>query len=125
MNDKHGKPLIGFAHAWYGVKKAINSERNLRLHVLASICVIAGGIIFRLSIIEWTVIILAIGLVLVAEFLNTAIEKMIDYVKPDIHPRAKEIKDIAAGAVLIASVIAAAVGVLIFIPEFSRFFNGF
>lgn len=80
--------------------------------------VILAGLVFRLAIIKWLMIIFAIGLVLITEMLNTAIEKMLDYLKPDIHPSAKMIKDIAAGAVLVSAIIAAVIGLIVFIPEF-------
>src|SRR5699024_12485109 len=75
------------------------------------------GFIFKLNRFEWMSILIVIGLVIHAELLNTAIEKLLDYTKPEIHPKAKIIKDMAAGAVLIASIIAAIVGIIIFLPK--------
>ncbi|ALX48115.1 diacylglycerol kinase family protein [Lentibacillus amyloliquefaciens] len=124
MSDKQGKSKFGFSHALNGIGKIIRTEQNFRFHMIASLFVIVAGIILRLSAFKWIFIVLAIGLVLVAEILNTVIEKMVDYVKPDIHPRAKVIKDMAAGAVLIASIVSATVGLLIFIPELYRLFVG-
>jgi len=66
---------------------------------------------------EWAAIILVIGFVLMAELFNSVIEKLIDYLKPEIHPAAKVIKDAAAGGVLIAAITAVIIGALIFIPK--------
>ncbi|WP_255259833.1 diacylglycerol kinase family protein [Lentibacillus sp. CBA3610] len=117
MKDKQGKSRFGFSHALNGLKSVITTELNFRIHLIASLCVIAAGIVFRLEVMQWAVVVLVIGFVLVTEVINTSIEKMMDYLKPDIHPRAKAIKDMAAGAVLISAVIAVVVGLLIFIPE--------
>lgn len=124
LNDKQGKSLFGFSYAWDGLKAITRSERNFQIHMIAAVCVIIAGFVFRLSILKWAMIILVIGLVLVAEIVNTAIEKMMDYVKPDSHPQAKTIKDMAAGAVLVSAVIAVVVGMLIFVPELYPTCNG-
>jgi diacylglycerol kinase len=118
LDDKQGKSLFGFTHACNGLKSVIRTERNFRIHLVIAFGVILAGLVFRLAIIKWLMIIFAIGLVLITEMLNTAIEKMLDYLKPDIHPSAKMIKDIAAGAVLVSAIIAAVIGLIVFIPEF-------
>ncbi len=76
-----------------------------------------------MTVLKWIVVFFAIGLVLVAEMLNTAIEKMIDYLKPDIHPEAKAIKDLAAGAVLVSALTAVAAGLFVFLPELFKLFK--
>ncbi|WP_240510198.1 diacylglycerol kinase family protein [Virgibacillus profundi] len=119
---KGKKRSIGFSFAWNGIKTAVKTERNFKSHILAAIFVCISGLFFQLSKIEWVVILLVIGLVLVTELINTAIEKMIDYLKPDIHPSAKAIKDIAAGAVLIAAITAVLIGLIIFIPKIYTLF---
>ncbi|WP_090232113.1 diacylglycerol kinase family protein [Lentibacillus halodurans] len=123
MNDKQGKSVFGFIHAWNGLKAITRTERNFRIHIMAAVFAVAAGLAFRLSVIKWSVIILVIGLVLIAEILNTAIEKMLDYLKPDLHPQAKFIKDLAAGSVLVSAVIAVLAGMLVFIPELYKLFR--
>lgn len=115
LKDK--KRTIGFSYAWNGIKHVIRTERNFRIHLSAAFLVILAGIIFQLSQIEWAVILLVIGIVIILEMTNSAIEKLIDYLKPEIHPKAKIIKDISAGAVLISAITAATVGLIIFIPK--------
>lgn len=114
LKDKKG---IGFRFAWNGIIEIIRSEQNMKIHVLSAITVILMGIYFRLSFMEWTVVVIVIGFVLTAEMINTSIEKLIDYLNPEIHPTAKVIKDISAGAVLVAATTAVAVGLFIFIPK--------
>ncbi len=109
--------MFGFAHAWNGLKEAARTERNFRFHLAAAFLVVATGVFFRIETSQWAIIMLASGMVLTAELINTAIEKTMDYLKPDIHPRVKIIKDIAAGAVLIAAIFAAAAGLFVFLPE--------
>ncbi|MFC4558849.1 diacylglycerol kinase family protein [Virgibacillus kekensis] len=116
LNDDGKKRSIGFSFAWNGLKEVTRTERNFRIHVIVAVLVVAAGLLSQLNRLEWAIIILTIGLVLVAEITNTAVEKMMDYVKPDIHPLAKTIKDIAAGAVLLAAIIAVIVGLTIFGP---------
>ncbi len=96
---------------------AFKEEANFRIHVVATIIVIAAGLFFQLSITEWLTIIIAIGLVLLTELLNTTIENIADFISPERHEKIKTIKDIAAAAVLISAIVALVVGLLIFIPK--------
>ncbi|GEN31069.1 diacylglycerol kinase [Cerasibacillus quisquiliarum] len=113
---KGKKPSIGFKYAWSGIYFVIKEERNFRIHLFITSLVVFTGIMLKVSRFEWLALLLVIGLVLVAETVNSAIERLIDYVKPDIHPMAKKIKDLAAGAVLIAAIISVFVGLIVFIP---------
>jgi diacylglycerol kinase len=115
LKDK--KNSIGFSFAWNGLREAAKLERNFRIHLIFAVCVIIAGILFQLTRLEWAIIILVIGFVLVMELMNSVIEKIIDYVKPEIHPTAKLIKDFAAGAVLVAAITAVLIGMIIFIPK--------
>ncbi len=115
LKDK--KPVIGFSYAWQGIRFVIKSERNFRIHLVAAILVFIAGWILQISLMEWIIIVILIGMVLITEMLNTVVEQMIDYIKPEMHPAAKQIKDIAAGAVLIAAMVAAIIGCLVFIPK--------
>lgn len=115
MNFK--KRSIGFSFAWNGLKKVAKSERNFQIHLLATLLVIGMAIFLKLSVVEWAIIMIVIGFVLVTELINSAIERIIDYLRPEIHPLAKIIKDIGAGAVLLSAVIAVSVGLFIFLPK--------
>ncbi|NWO12370.1 MAG: diacylglycerol kinase family protein [Virgibacillus sp.] len=117
MELKDKKRLVGFSFAWQGIQFVVKNERNFRVHLCAAIVVILAGIILNINITEWSIILLLIGNVFITEMLNTVAERIIDYVKPDVHPAAKQIKDVAAGAVLIAATIAVIIGCFIFIPK--------
>lgn len=108
--------LNSFGYALRGIAAAFRSEPNMKLHVLAAIEVIFLGWFFNITNPEWCWIILAIGLVWMAEIFNTALEKLTDLVSPDYHELAGQAKDLAAGAVLMAAFTALAIGILIFWP---------
>lgn len=115
LNAKKGG--IGFRHAFAGISAIIKSERNFKIHVGCAMVAILLGVVTELSRLEWIVVIFAIAIVMQAEILNTAIEKTIDYIKPEYHPAAKLIKDLSAGAVLVASLGAFISGIILFIPK--------
>ncbi len=119
MSESSGQSnfVMGFVDAWRGIRSVFRSERNFRIHLAAAIIVIALGFFFRLPAGEWLAIILCLGLVLMAEVLNTAIEYLADAVHPEMDPGIRRCKDAAAGGVLIASVAAAAVGAIVYLPK--------
>lgn len=96
---------------------AFKEEPNFKIHIVATIMVITAGLYFKLSTTEWLAIIIVIGLVLLTELLNTAIENIADFISPERHEKIKMIKDIAAAAVLISAIVALVVGLLIFVPK--------
>ena len=104
-------------HAFNGIKMAFKEEPNFRIHVVATIMVLAAGLYFKLSTTEWLAIVIVIGLVLLTELLNTAIENIADFISPERHEKIKTIKDIAAAAVLISAIVALVVGLLVFVPK--------
>jgi undecaprenol kinase len=87
---------------------------NMRVHAVISLGVIAAGIVFRISRMEWLFILAACAFVMAAELFNTAVEAVVDLVSPEAHPLAKAAKDTAAGAVLLAAVFAVITGVVVF-----------
>ncbi len=97
-----------------GLLELIKSERNFQLHILALVIVIAFGFYLNISSEHWISILLVSALVLSLEAVNTSIEKLCDFHHPDIHPDIKKIKDIAAGAVVIAALTSVIIGVVIF-----------
>ncbi len=106
--------LDSFNYAFEGIIHVLRTQRNLRLHFLAAILVFAAAIALGVTRLQLVALVLAIAFVLVAEMLNTAIEGVIDVSTTSFDPNAKLAKDIAAGAVLIASITALGVGYLVF-----------
>ena len=106
--------LDSFNYAFEGIIHVLRTQRNLRLHFLAAILVFAAAIALGVARLQLIALVLAIAFVLVAEMLNTAIEGVIDVSTTSFDPNAKLAKDIAAGAVLIASIAAVGVGYLVF-----------
>lgn len=117
-----GRFLNGFRYAARGVVVLVRTQLNARIHLAATIFVVGAGFFFGLSSGEWLAITAAIGLVWVAEGLNTAIEAVVDLVTPEFHPLAGRAKDIAAGAVLLAALTAAIIGTLVFYPHLAALF---
>lgn len=106
-----------FGHAINGVGQLLRTQPNARLHLLATLVVIAAGVLFGISRVEWTAVVVAIGLVWTAEGVNTALEAVVDLASPQQHPLAQRAKDLAAGAVLLAAAAAAVIGGLVFGPR--------
>lgn len=119
MNPKQEcKKLINsFKYAIEGFISSFKTERNMKIHILAMILVIALGAYLKLTPTEWCIIAFAIALVIGAELFNTAIETIVDMISPQKNPKAKLIKDISAAAVLALAIGAAIVGLIIFIPK--------
>ena len=106
---------IGFA--FHGARKLITTEHSVMVQSLIAIALIFSGFYFKISTTEWLFQTLSIGLVLSIEGLNTAIEKVADFIHPEFHERIGFIKDIAAGAVFFAALSAIAIGFIIYIPK--------
>ena len=102
-----------FTYAFKGIILSIK-ERNMKIHVGCAILSILFGFLFNITITEWFVILICIGAVLALEMINTAIEHLVDLVEPNYNPKAGAIKDLAAGAVLVFSIISALIGIMIF-----------
>lgn len=109
------KMLRSFGYAFTGVKTALKMENNFKFQVLASILIIIIGFYLKFSYFEWLAIGLCIVLVLSFELANTSIERILDKFSPEYSQSTKEIKDIAAGSVLIAATGAGAIGLIIII----------
>lgn len=116
------KRLTGsFKFAFDGIVQTYKGEQNLKIHTGIAVLVVIFGFIFKISYVEWLACLILIGLVLMAEFFNTAIEYVVDLASPDIHPLAKAAKDTASAGVLMMSIISAIIGLLIFIPKIIDF----
>ncbi|MBI2599531.1 diacylglycerol kinase family protein [Candidatus Daviesbacteria bacterium] len=118
MNPKRFH-ILSFKYAFEGLVAALKEEPNLKFHLLTGLVAILISIYLKLSTIDWIIIILVIGFVITVELTNTAIEKVVNEFTDQIHPGAKLAKDISAAAALVASVTAAVVGLIIFIPYFT------
>ncbi len=117
--------LDSFRHAFAGWGYMLRTQRNAWIHASATVLVTGLGLWLGLSRLEWAVIILVIGLVWMAEFVNTALEAVVDLACPDLHPLAKAGKDVAAAAVLVGAVTSVIVGLLILGPPlWARLFGG-
>lgn len=110
------KRLKSFSYAWNGIRLFIGKEHNSWIHCTAITLVTCAGFYFNITRGEWIAVLLCFALVLAAEAFNTAIEYLVNLVSPTRHPIAGQVKDIAAGAVLICAVFAAIIGLIIFIP---------
>ena len=119
MNNKSGSPkarMHSFGYAIQGVWQLIKQEPNARIHLVATIAVIIAGFVKQLSAHEWVAVAIAIGIVWIAEALNTTVEMLCDmFCKGEYNEQVKVIKDIAAGAVLVASITSITIGLFIFL----------
>ena len=107
----------GVRYALRGALLLIRTEASIKTQVFLGILITAAGFYYDISSTEWILQILAIALVLGIEGLNTAIEKLADYVQPEYDPKIGFIKDISAGAVMLVSVAASIVGLIIYLPK--------
>lgn len=103
-----------FLFAIQGFRTAIATERNIKVMLAVGACAVGAGIVLRIDLLSWAIILLCCGLVIMAELLNTAVETVVDLVSPEFHPLAGRAKDIAAAAVWFLSVVVAIVGVLVY-----------
>ena len=116
------KQLRSFGYAWKGIRSCVGKEQNLSFHLIATVLTVIAGFLLDIARTDWMIVILCIGVVIAAELFNTAIEKLVDLVSPQQHPVAGQVKDIAAGAVLVCAATAAIIGLIVFIPYLTRFF---
>ncbi|MDR2919972.1 MAG: diacylglycerol kinase family protein [Tannerella sp.] len=106
-----------FGYALHGIHRMIIREQNAKVHTLVACCVIVAGFYFRLSAFEWIAIVISISSVLAAEIFNTSIETLSDKVSPEYNKSIKQVKDFAAGGVLIIAIAAVIIGLIIFVPK--------
>ncbi len=113
-----------FKYAFQGIIQTFKGEQNLKIHTFIAILVIVFGFFLKISVTEWFFCLLLIGLVLMSEFFNTAIEYVVDLASPKVHPLAKAAKDTASAGVLIMAIMSAIVGGVIFIPKLIDYIGG-
>lgn len=105
-----------FGHAFDGILAGFE-ERNMKIHCTMAVLVVFFGLVLHISVTEWCICLVLFGLIMGLELVNTALEAVVDLVTKEYQPLAKRAKDTAAGAVLIAAIMAAATGLIIFIPH--------
>ena len=121
MMKKTKKLINSFKYAISGIITSFRTERNMKIHILVMILVIIAGIVFKLSLLDWIILVIMFGLVISAELFNTAIETTIDMITKEKNEKAKIAKDVAAGAVLVLAIVSVIVGLIIFIPKILDF----
>lgn len=129
MGLKNNRPFISFKRllksfhfAANGIKHTWKKEQNFRIHILLTIIVFLFAQILKVPLMEQAILAIVIGSVLALELMNTAIENLVDMIVQTFDPRAKIIKDVAAGAVLVYAIIAVIVGIIIFVPKMMNLF---
>lgn len=115
QSQKTSLDLIGFRFAWKGIK-LLFQERNFRIHLFATFVVVLTGWLTGIKVQDWFVLLFLVMFVIICEAFNTAIERVVDLASPEFHPLAGKAKDIAAGAVLLAAILAIAGGLYVFLP---------
>ncbi|TJY33474.1 diacylglycerol kinase [Pontimicrobium aquaticum] len=111
------KRIKSIGYAAKGAYLLISTEASIKVQLAIVVIITIVGLYFEISSIEWIMQTLAIGLVMSAEGINTAIEAIADFIHPERHEKIGFIKDIAAGAVFIASIVAVTVGLIIYLPK--------
>ncbi len=106
-----------FSYALRGIGTVFKEEFNARVHLLAALVVVVLGFVLKVSSWEWIILILVMGGVFTMELINTSIEKLADLYSTELNPKIKKIKDLSAGAVLVASITALFMGFIIFLPK--------
>ena len=121
MKMEKKDPLYrSFGYAFQGIFTCVRKERNMKIHCVSAVLVVIAGVILKISAIEWCICMVLFGLVMALEHVNTAVEAVVDMVTEEYHPLAKVAKDTAAGAVLIAAIMAAIAGGIIFLPKIAQ-----
>lgn len=111
------KTFNSFKFALKGLRFFFQTQNNARFHLLAAIAALMASYYFKISNMEWCLVVFCIGIVLASEALNTSIEQLTDLVSPEWNAKAGLVKDLAAGAVLISAFTAFIIGGIIFIPK--------
>lgn len=125
MSGQKKPPLYkSFGFAFEGIFAVVKKERNMQIHCCMMVLVILAGLFFQISAVEWCICFVLFGLIMSLELVNTAVESVVDLVTEERRPLAKLSKDAAAGAVLIASIMAAVAGLIIFLPKGWEFLVG-
>ncbi|WNH12533.1 diacylglycerol kinase [Thalassobellus suaedae] len=109
--------IKSIGYAYKGALLLLKTESSIKIQFVIAILVTLAGFFFNITLNEWLIQLLAIGLVMSIEGINTAIEEMANFIHPEHHSKIGLIKDVAAGAVFIASIFASAIGLIIYLPK--------
>jgi diacylglycerol kinase len=116
MSRKHS-PLKSFPYAFNGIKIALQNEPNFKIHLAIAALALVVAVILKINTLEFAVLILTIGFVLILELVNTMLEALVDLVSPETREHAKIAKDVSAAAVLVAAILSVFVGLFLFLPK--------
>lgn len=108
--------LESFRYAFSGIWYTFRTQRNAQIHLAIAVAILMLGVVLKLNLAEWAILTLTTGFVISVEMLNTVAEAAMDYATSDFTPQVKIVKDVAAGAVLVAAITAVVVGLLILGP---------
>ena len=122
VRDEAYNRAHSFRFAFDGWWFVVRTQHNAWIHTVASLAVILLGFWLHISLLEWALVIVAMMIVWMGEFMNTAVEAVVDIASPEFHPLAKTAKDVAAAAVLIGAAGAVMVGLLVFGPKLWQLF---
>lgn len=115
--------FLSFKYAFNGLKIIFTTETNAIIHLVVGFLVLLLSFYIQIHVFEWIAIIFSIGFVVVTEIINTAIEKLCDFIHPNKNENIKIIKDITAAAVLISVVVAILIGFLVLVPKIIKFLH--
>ena len=118
-----GKFKDSVKHAMDGIDYTMSHEKNFTIELVFAIMVCLASIYFKISIIEWAILLITIAIVLALEIMNTAIERCVDLVPKEYEELAKIAKDTSAGAVFVMSLFSVAIGICIFLPKIINLIN--
>lgn len=119
MSTNKNLPFLSrLTFALQGLSTSWKGESSFRTHVVVAVLVLVGALVIRPEPMWWALLALAVGMVIAAELLNTALERLADHVQPERHDDIKAVKDIAAGAVLIATITAVAIALAFAVDVF-------
>ena len=117
------KFIRGFGYAFNGLFHAVKTQLNFRVHLVCAAIVVCLGYALCISTAEWLWIILCIGMVLLTELINTALELLCDIISPEYNEKIGRVKDMCAAAVLVTAVTALVIGLVIFVPKLILLFH--
>ena len=122
MPIKLRRLIQSFKYAGKGIYYALKEEQNMKIHFMLSFVVLIFAFIFKISAYEAIALVLVISFVVAMEMINTVLERVMDIIKPRMHPYAKHVKDMLAAVVLIGAFASALVGLIIFLPKILELF---
>lgn len=111
------KRIQSFRYAFQGIVTLFRDEHNARIHLFVFILVCIAGLLLKINLSEWMILLLVSGVVFALELVNTALENLCDFVSPQFQKQIKKAKDTAAAAVLVSAITAVVLGFIVFIPK--------